>query len=76
MYGMEWNLTIVKTFRVFIGKSIINGYWIVSVFRIYFGSRIVKTLFKKEIYIKKDGKWLLDSMNIWDSKFVWDVIWL
>ena len=29
-----------------------------------------------DIYIKRDFKWLLDSMGIWDSKCVWDVIWL
>ena len=25
---------------------------------------------------KKDGKSLLDSMGIWDSKYVQDIIWL
>ena len=26
------------------------------------------------IYRKRDGKWLLDSMGIWDGKFVWDIM--
>ena len=29
----------------------------------------------QDIYQKRDGKSLLDSMGIWDSQCVWDIIW-
>ena len=31
---MEFNLRIVKVFRIFIGKRMISDYWILSVFGI------------------------------------------
>ena len=30
----------------------------------------------QDIYMKMDGKWLLDSMGISDSKCLTDIIWL
>ena len=30
----------------------------------------------QDMYMKRGGKWLLDSMGIWDSKCVLDIIWL
>ena len=29
-----------------------------------------------DINWKRDGKWLLNSMRIWDRKCVWNIIWL
>ena len=34
------------------------------------------TLGFQDIYIKRDGKCLLDTMGISESKCVWDMIWL
>ena len=30
----------------------------------------------QDVYMRRDGKWLLDGIGIWDSKCVWDIIWL
>ena len=30
----------------------------------------------QDIYRKRDGKWLLDSIGICDSKFAWYIRWL
>ena len=32
MYGMEYNFKIVKGFRIFIEKGMVNDYWVVCVF--------------------------------------------
>ena len=44
------NFRIVKAFRMFTGKKMVNDYWVVFVFEIYYGFRIVddfSTIFRK-----------------------------
>ena len=54
----------------------VNDQSIVCVFEIVSVLWYNKAIGLYDIYRERDGKWLKDSMRIYNSNCVWDIIWL